>query len=176
MELIIKAIKADGTAIELYSGIFELKAVGAEILNPITLGEIQSSLAGATLQYRYNGETSSSKITDLAKLFSPMQLLLGFATISGVIDNSLDKAGITRTTDLDSKLLEMIPSSPQTVRDECKAKIERVQKIMGEVNEWFAQYKPANLPESEQYYFRHHFASPKSLAKPKSNNTNVETN
>lgn len=165
-ELTIKSIKATGDIIELYNGNFDLREVGNEILNPVTISDIQSALSGATLQYSYNAETSSSKITDLAKLFKPMQLLLGFSTISGVIDNTLDKAGINRETDLDKKVRSMVNSStPEPEIVSILSKINKVLEIMGEVNDKLRQYKPAGLPESEQYYFRHHFPSPKSLSK-----------
>lgn len=166
-ELIILASKADGVINELYEGELNIQTVGRSLLNSSTLAEIQAKCKGARLEYYYNTETSDSKRRELAQQLSTLKMLLGFTTIQGIIDNDLDKAGTTRTTDLDSKINQMvIAECPQNTRDVLKSKIEKTLAIMAEVNDILKQWSPVK-DKGEQYSFKHHFPSPDSLKKPK---------
>ncbi len=172
MELTIQSVKATGEITKLYAGNFDIKAIGAELLNPITFTDVQVACQGAKLEYKYNNDSSDNKKKEVAQQLGALKLLLGFTTIAGIIDNTLDKAGITRTSDIRAKFHEMMPNAPETVIDECMLKFDTVQTKMAEVNDWLKQYRPSGLPDGEQYYFRHHFPSPKSIQRKTTEQTN----
>jgi len=73
--------------------------------------------------------------------------------------NKFEYEGTTRTTDIPSKLRELMPSAPKEVIAECFEVFNEILVSMEAINVQLKRYKPVNA--NVQGYIKHHFPSPK---------------
>jgi len=148
-----------------YVGLTQTSAIEFDTLKPIDIGGIELDGYGAvkyqlaTLHKEQSIEkvlvahnTPNSKIKEYRKDMIPKIIVLAQTV-------NIDYEGTTRTTDISSKLKELMPSATSEIISECFEVFNEIQESMDAINVYLKKYKPSNA--ITQGYIKHHFPSPK---------------
>lgn len=143
----------------------EPKEIEFNTLEPIDIGGIELDGYGAikyligtiNKENQVNKVLVSHKTPDSKIKEYRSQMIPKLITLSTT--NKFEYNGISRTTDIPSKLRELMPSASKEVIETCFNLFDNIQLTMDKINTYMKQYKPTNA--TLQGYIRHHFPSPK---------------